>query len=82
MPVLIDEELAVRVVHPEAKSWDPQKFVDEQRRFVELYRPRMTAAERAELATMRVALAAGVFRVTGAASRAYRRFKDSPAPAA
>jgi glycosyltransferase involved in cell wall biosynthesis len=73
MPALIDEELAVRVVHPAAKSWDPDKFVQEQRRFVELYRPRMSATERAELATMRVALAVGVFRLTGAASRAYRR---------
>jgi glycosyltransferase involved in cell wall biosynthesis len=79
MPALIDEELAVRVVHPEAKSWEPQKFVDEQRRFVDLYRPRMTRAERVELATSRAALALGVFRVTGAASRTYRRFRKRPA---
>jgi glycosyltransferase involved in cell wall biosynthesis len=75
LPALIDEELAVRVVHPEAKSWDASKFVQEQRRFVDLYRPRMTPAERAELAVMRVALAAGVFRLTGAASRTYRRLR-------
>jgi glycosyltransferase involved in cell wall biosynthesis len=78
MPALIDEELAVRVIHPAAKSWNPAKFVEEQQRFVELYRPRMTAIERVELATMRAALAAGVFRVTGAASRAYRRIKPHP----
>jgi glycosyltransferase involved in cell wall biosynthesis len=75
MPALIEEELAVRVVHPEAKSWDPSKFEHEQRRFAEIYRPQMSAVERAELITMRAALAAGVFRLTGAASRTYRRLR-------
>ena len=39
MPTLIDEELAVRVVHPEAKSWDRTPFEAEKRRFVELHAP-------------------------------------------
>jgi glycosyltransferase involved in cell wall biosynthesis len=49
LPATIDRELAVRVVHPEAKSWNPEEFAREQRRFVALFRDRLTARERIAL---------------------------------
>jgi glycosyltransferase involved in cell wall biosynthesis len=79
MPELIQDELAVRVIHPEAKSWDPSKFEREQQRFAEIYRDRMTRFERAEIVTMRAAWNLGVFKLTSAASRAYRRVRPLPA---
>jgi glycosyltransferase involved in cell wall biosynthesis len=74
-PALLPDELAVRVVHPEAKSWDPSKFEREMKLFPEVFRDDLTSAERAELVAMRIALRAGVFKATGAASRAYRRVR-------
>ncbi|MGZ8693865.1 MAG: glycosyltransferase family 2 protein [Gaiellaceae bacterium] len=49
LPVAIDQELAVRVVHPEAKSWNPEEFTREKRRFRSLFRPVLTRRERVAL---------------------------------
>ena len=54
LPALIEQELAVRVVHPEAKSWDRTPFRREERRLLELCRPALTATERLELRGRRV----------------------------
>jgi glycosyltransferase involved in cell wall biosynthesis len=75
LPVLLDRELAVRVEHEDAKSWDLRPFEEEQKRFVELYRSRLTRAERVSLATAQALRRLGFFRATGAASRLYRRVR-------
>jgi glycosyltransferase involved in cell wall biosynthesis len=73
LPCIVDRLLAVRVVHDEAKSWDLEPFRREQRRFAKLFRPELTARERALLAVLAGLERAGVFRATSAASRLYRR---------
>jgi glycosyltransferase involved in cell wall biosynthesis len=78
LPVLIEPELAVRLVHEEAKSWTPERFREEERRFIELYGPRLTRGERLKLALARIAMRLGVFRLTGAASRLWRRLGGRP----
>jgi hypothetical protein len=78
LPVLIEPELAVRLVHEEAKSWTPERFREEERRFIELYAPRLTRGERLKLALARIAMRLGVFRLTGAASRLWRRLGGRP----
>jgi glycosyltransferase involved in cell wall biosynthesis len=65
-PALIDRELAVRVVHPEAKSWNPEEFARERRRFIALYKPALTRYERARLALTRALKAVGFYRLTSA----------------
>jgi glycosyltransferase involved in cell wall biosynthesis len=50
LPAIIDRELAVRVVHEDAKSWDRRPFEREEIQLVRLYGPRLTAPERAMLA--------------------------------
>lgn len=75
LPELVDQDLAVRVEHDAAKSWDLQPFADEQRRFVGLYGPRLTARERMLMALHRALLAIGVYRLTGSASRRYRELR-------
>jgi glycosyltransferase involved in cell wall biosynthesis len=50
LPAMIDRELAVRVVHEDAKSWDRRPFEREEIELVRLYGPRLTAPERAKLA--------------------------------
>ena len=58
MPELIDDELSVRVVHPEAKSGiDRAPFRAEAKRFIEVFKPQLTRGERARLAASRVLLA-------------------------
>ena len=74
LPVIVNRELAVRVEHEGAKSWDTRPFLEEQKRFEELYRDRLTARERAALPVARMLLRSGAFRVTSAASRLYRRY--------
>ena len=49
LPAIIERELAVRVVHPEAKSWDRRPFDREELRLLELHRGSLTLAERARL---------------------------------
>ena len=75
LPVLIDRELAARVEHEEAKSWDLRPFEEEQKRFIELYRSRLTRRERVSLVTAQVLRGVGFFRATSAASRLYRRVR-------
>jgi glycosyltransferase involved in cell wall biosynthesis len=77
-PVIIDQELAVRVVHPEAKSWDRMPFEREQKRFIELFSPSLTTVERGRMRLTRAAMRAGVPRLTTAASRAWRRAAGRP----
>jgi hypothetical protein len=73
LPALIEDELAVRVVHPAAKSWDTRPFAREQRRFVSLYRPLLTRGERWALDVQRILLATRVYRALSAAGRLKRR---------
>jgi hypothetical protein len=78
MPILVPDELAVRVVHPEAKSWHPEKFAREQERFVELFGPALTGYERARMQLTRTAMRAGLPRLTAAASKGWRRALGRP----
>ena len=73
MPGLIDAELAVRVIHQEAKSWDRRPFAEEQRRFVDLFGPALSSRERALLTMDRALLGAGFYRAAHAVSRRLRR---------
>jgi glycosyltransferase involved in cell wall biosynthesis len=73
LPGIVERELAVRVEHDQAKSWDLRPFKREQRRFVELFRPQLSRRERGMLALNRVLLRLGFYRATGFASRVYRR---------
>jgi hypothetical protein len=78
LPVLVDRELAVRVVHDEAKSWDVAPFQREHKRFAELFQDQLTPRERRLLRVNQALLRAGVYRLTGAASRTYRRLGGPP----
>jgi glycosyltransferase involved in cell wall biosynthesis len=83
LPVLIDAELAVRVVHPEAKSWNRGLFEEEQRRFVKLYSRKLRPRERAALHAARALHAVGVYEVLDRASKLKRRAgRDASSPAA
>jgi hypothetical protein len=77
-PAIIEQELAVRVVHPEAKSWDRTPFEREQERFIELFSPSLTSVERARMQLTRAAMRAGLPRLTTAASRSWRRAAGRP----
>jgi glycosyltransferase involved in cell wall biosynthesis len=77
LPAIVDEALAVRVVHDEAKSWDLEPFEREQKRFIELFAPQLTRRERKLLRLTMVLQRAGVFRLTTAASQAYRRVRPT-----
>jgi glycosyltransferase involved in cell wall biosynthesis len=68
LPALIDRELAVRVVHADAKSWDRTPFDKEQRRFVNLHAAALQPRERIALHMTRLLRAAriyGVLRLLG-----------------
>jgi glycosyltransferase involved in cell wall biosynthesis len=69
LPGLVDEELAVRVIHEDAKSWDRRPFTEEQKRFVDLFAPALTPRERAFLTMDRALLATGFYRAAMAVSR-------------
>jgi glycosyltransferase involved in cell wall biosynthesis len=73
LPAIIDRELATRVIHPDAKSWDGSRFRREARRFVELHSSALTRSERLRLSVARALRAVGWFRLTAVASRRYRR---------
>jgi glycosyltransferase involved in cell wall biosynthesis len=77
LPAVVDHPLAMRVVHDEAKSWDLDPFRAEQRRFPELFRDRLTTRERALVKVLGGLERTGVFRLTSAASRAYRRLRPA-----
>jgi len=78
MPEMVEPELAVRVIHPEAKSWDRSRFTREQKRFVALYRPQMSRRERIGVRVAQALVGVGAYRLTGAASRLYRRLGGQP----
>lgn len=63
MPGLIDKELAVRVVHDEAKSWDTTPFEREARAMEREYRAKLTVPERMGYLVRRGADAAGAYRL-------------------
>jgi glycosyltransferase involved in cell wall biosynthesis len=48
-PAIVDAELAVRVVHPQAKSWDRRPFAWEELRLIELHRGSLNLVERSLL---------------------------------
>jgi glycosyltransferase involved in cell wall biosynthesis len=73
LPDLIERELAVRVVHPAAKSWRPAEFRREQRRLIDLYRPSLNRRERRALLISRALLAGRVYRGLTAISNLKRR---------
>lgn len=65
MPALIEEELAVRVLHDEAKSaGDEDGWGAERARLVDLYAPSLTPRERRMLAVQRTLINAGLYRAT------------------
>jgi glycosyltransferase involved in cell wall biosynthesis len=49
LPGIVEQELAVRVLHPAAKSWDRRPFHQEALRILDLHRHRLTLGERARL---------------------------------
>jgi glycosyltransferase involved in cell wall biosynthesis len=75
LPEILDEVLAVRVVHPAAKSADDRPFLRERRRIVSLYAPKLEPSERARLALSRIARRLGVFRLHSWAERAWARLR-------
>ena len=82
MPALTDEELSVRVVHPAAKSADPELFRQEGRRLVEIFRPSLTPMERVRLRLSQLLLwarplRAGLNRVLSIATRIWGRLRST-----
>jgi glycosyltransferase involved in cell wall biosynthesis len=63
LPATVERELAVRVVHPEAKSWNPEDFIREQRRFKALFHDRLTTRERLALRAAPIVDATGLPRL-------------------
>jgi glycosyltransferase involved in cell wall biosynthesis len=61
LPAIVDEELAVRVVHPAAKSSDAGPFDRERRRITAMYAAELEPIERAKLQVSRLARRAGLF---------------------
>jgi GT2 family glycosyltransferase len=68
-PAIVDAELAVRVVHPAAKSADERAFHRERRRIASLYAPRLPRWQRVRLAASRLARRAGPLDPYSLASR-------------
>jgi glycosyltransferase involved in cell wall biosynthesis len=77
LPVLIDRELAVRVVHEDAKSWDRRPFDREERQLVRLYGRLLTPPERGKLTFHHALKSAGVYRIRPALAQATRRWSKS-----
>ena len=69
LPALIDRELAVRVVHDAAKSWDRRPFDREERQLVGLYRSRLGRGDQAKLRFHNALKQAGVYRIRPALTR-------------
>jgi len=63
MPAIVDDELAVRVVHPAAKSADSREFIKESRRIASLYASELKAGDRAKLNLSRLLRRVGLFGV-------------------
>jgi glycosyltransferase involved in cell wall biosynthesis len=77
-PAIVPAELSVRVVHPEAKSWDLAPFRREQARFVKLFGPSLTPYERFRLRLTRMLISLRVPQATGLVSRLWRRALRRP----
>jgi glycosyltransferase involved in cell wall biosynthesis len=75
LPAMIDRELAVRVVHEDAKSWDRRPFDREEKQLVRLFGPRLSASERRKLSFHYALKNAGVYRIRPALVRSTRRAK-------
>jgi glycosyltransferase involved in cell wall biosynthesis len=78
LPALIDSELAVRVVHADAKSWDRKPFDREEELLVPLYSPRLSPSERRRLTFQHALKRAGVYRIRPALTQALRRARARP----
>jgi glycosyltransferase involved in cell wall biosynthesis len=65
LPVISDDELAVRVLHDEAKSaGDDAGWAAERERLIELYAPLLTERERRMLTVQRALISIGFYRAT------------------
>lgn len=74
-PALIPGELAVRMEHEEAKSWDVRPFREEQARFVDIFKPVLSRRERFVLAFGRLSQRIGLVGLAGTLAAAYRRLR-------
>ena len=72
LPTIVEQQLAVRYVHGEAKSADRTRFQREQQRFLTLFRDELGRREQAELVLARTLDRMGVYRAA-AATRGRRR---------
>jgi glycosyltransferase involved in cell wall biosynthesis len=77
LPAIVDRELAVRVVHEDAKSWDRRPFDREEKQLVRLYGPMLSGSERSKLMFHHALKSAGVYRIRPALLRATRRLSKS-----
>jgi glycosyltransferase involved in cell wall biosynthesis len=76
LPVLIDEELAVRDLQEEAKSaGNEAAWEAERRRLIDLYLPKLTPWERRQLRLRQALLSAGFYRATRAVHPVTRRVR-------
>jgi glycosyltransferase involved in cell wall biosynthesis len=77
MPATSSRELAVRVAHPEAKSWDHAPFAREQARFAELLGGALTTRERLLLRGWQRFIGSGLQRNLSRTSMVWRRARNS-----
>jgi glycosyltransferase involved in cell wall biosynthesis len=63
MPAVIDDELAVRYLQPDAKSAEKRPFELERRRLVSIYGPQLPRGQRAHLALSGIGRRLGLYRV-------------------
>jgi glycosyltransferase involved in cell wall biosynthesis len=80
MPEVSSQELAVRVEHPAAKSWDHAPFAREQERFPELLGSGLTARERALLWGWRAFIGSPLQRALARASATRHRLSSGAIP--
>ena len=73
MPAIVDAELATRVLHPEAKSWDARPFNRERRLFARLYASSLTRRERIALRRTYALQRLGWYRGRAVGGRVKRR---------
>lgn len=74
LPELIDRELAVRVVHEDAKSWDRRPFEREEEQLVRLYASQLTPSEHVKLTFHHALKSAAGRLVRPALARVARRW--------
>jgi glycosyltransferase involved in cell wall biosynthesis len=67
LPAIVEDELALRVLHDEAKSGGNEaEWAAERRRLVELYAGELSSGERRMLAVQRALIRVGFYRLTAA----------------